>query len=125
VQPGKTEGSAFAERTRTVPYTVRTTIENRHRFALPGLVVRDAVPLAGEDTRVHVVLRKPVGLADAKESDAIAVDGNVTVSWAKGGQKVGQVVWKTGAMESGAKVALEMEFEVRGPPEMQWALRMD
>jgi hypothetical protein len=86
--------------------------------------VRDAVPLAGDNPRVRVVLRKPVGLAEAKEGEKIDIEG-ASVAWAKGGEKTGQIEWKTGAIEPGGELMLDTEFEVRAPAEMRWVLRHD
>jgi hypothetical protein len=122
-KPAQVEGGAFAEPTRTVAYAVITTIKNTHGFDLPRVVVRDSVPVAGEDKRIRVVLRKPAKLADAKEGESVSMDG-VKVSWGKHGLRDGQLEW-VAEVKSGAEVKLETEFEVRAPADSKWQLRLD
>jgi hypothetical protein len=120
--PAKVEGGAFAEQTRSVVYTTTITLRNAHSFTLPAVHVKDSLPLVGDDKRMRVVVRKPVGLADAGQG-AVEVDGGVKCMWAKkGGEKEGMVEWVAdiGARE---EVKMIMEYEVRGPVETGWALR--
>lgn len=104
-------------------YTVSTTVRNSHRFALPVLRVQDGVPLTDKASSVKVVLRRPEGLAEAKH-EKIKVDGT-EVGW-KGilGEEKGQVEWMT-KVEAGGVVKLALEWEIRGPADMQWRLASD
>jgi hypothetical protein len=128
MKPTKIEGGAYADQTRIVPYLFTTTIKNTHRFALSELVIRDSIPVAGDDKRVRVVLRKPSKLAEAKEGELVNIDGadagKTRVAWGKNGHKEGKLEWTT-KVDSGEEVKLEMEFEVRGPAEVQWQLKVD
>ncbi|KAI0327019.1 hypothetical protein GY45DRAFT_1437237 [Cubamyces sp. BRFM 1775] len=75
-QTGKTEHEPrrnFAEPQKTTTRTALTTISNKHPFDIPKLVVRDAIPLGNEDSKLTVVLRKPVGLAETKEGQDVVV----------------------------------------------------
>jgi uncharacterized protein (TIGR02231 family) len=56
------ERSAFSEQWAATMYCSRTTVTNRHPFALRELVVRDGVPVCEDEKRVSVVLRHPAGL---------------------------------------------------------------
>jgi hypothetical protein len=122
-RPAKIEGGQFAEQTKTIGYSFTITIKNTHRFTLPKLLVRDTVPVAGDDKRVRVLLRKPAALADAKEGAFVDASG-AQVCWVKNGMKDGKIEWTT-KVESGGEVKLELDFDVRGPAEMQWHLKVD
>jgi hypothetical protein len=122
-KPAKVEGGAFAEPTRTVGYVVTTTIKNTHRFDLPRVLVRDSVPVAGDDKRIRVVLQKPANLAEAKEGEKISASG-AKVMWGKNGVKEGKIEW-IAEVKSGAEVKLETEFDVRSPADSKWQLKLD
>jgi hypothetical protein len=116
-RPALVEGGASADPNRTAAYAITTTIKNPHGFDLPRVVVRDSVPVASEDKRIRVVLRKPARLTNAKESAFDSLDG-VKVSWGKHGVRDGQLGW-VAEVKSGAEVKLETEFEVRAPAESE------
>lgn len=146
VRSGKVEGGSFSEKTRIVYYTTTATIKNRHRFALLRVVVRDSIPLSGrpnafadEDNddasgvdKLRVILRKPLGLADAKDDEKVKVEASgaeeVVVRWmkkdgdGKGGEKHGKFEWLA-KVDSGATVELKLEYEIKGGAETKWALR--
>ena len=89
--------------------------------------MRDSVPLGPDAKTVKVVLRRPAGLAEAKDK-GVSVDG-AEVRWVRGGQgkggeELGQIEWEA-KVESGAEVKLELEYEVRGPADMYWNLRTE
>lgn len=115
---------SFAEATNTTIYTSKTTIHNKHAFAISDLIVRDVVPMSG-DKRVKVILRKPEGLADAR--DGVIVDlkqGGLKARWeklvdGKGGEKEGKFEW-TWKVDSGAQIKLEAEWEVKAPADVTW-----
>jgi uncharacterized protein (TIGR02231 family) len=127
---GQVEGGAFAEKFRTTTYKSKTTVRNKHRFALNMITVRDGVPLVPpEEKRTRVVLREPKGLADGKPGEEISVSEKVKVRWAKdedgkGGEKDGKVEW-IASVESGEEVTLELEYEVRGPAETTWYVKAE
>ncbi|GLB44778.1 putative protein with domain of unknown function (DUF4139) [Lyophyllum shimeji] len=83
---------AFAEPRNTTTYTTTITLRNKHAFGLEEVLVRDVVPTCDDKLpRVRVVLRKPAGLADAKDGESVSVDvsagdgtGKATVQWEKG-----------------------------------------
>ncbi|KAH9902416.1 hypothetical protein C8Q73DRAFT_670138 [Cubamyces lactineus] len=136
-QTSKTEHEPrrnFAEPQKTTTRTVLTTITNRHPFDIPKLIVRDAIPLGNEDSKLTVVLRKPVGLAETKEGQEVVVkldttgegDAKLTakVRWqdmvdGKGGEKDGLYEWVC-AIPAGKKVILEAQWDVKGPSDTQW-----
>ncbi|KDQ59016.1 hypothetical protein JAAARDRAFT_206003, partial [Jaapia argillacea MUCL 33604] len=118
--------SAFAEQFKSTTYTVTTTIRNKHRFAISELVVRDVIPLV-DDKRVKVILRKPQGLAEAKEDQEVTVkdkDKECNIRWSKvvdkkGGEKEGKYEWlcKLGANE---EINLVTEYEIKSPADVNW-----
>ncbi|KAJ8482397.1 hypothetical protein ONZ51_g5383 [Trametes cubensis] len=136
-QTSKTEHEPrrnFAEPQKTTTRTVLTTITNRHPFDIPKLVVRDAIPLGNEESKLTVVLRKPVGLAETKEGQDVVVkldmkgegDAKTTakVRWqdmvdGKGGEKDGLYEWVC-TIPAGRKVVLEAQWDVKGPSDTQW-----
>ncbi|KDQ50394.1 hypothetical protein JAAARDRAFT_42021 [Jaapia argillacea MUCL 33604] len=136
---------AFSEQFTTTGYTVLTTIENKHTFDIEGdLVVRDIIPVT-EDKQVKVVLRKPEGLAEAKEGEVVVVgsaaggkgkekeggegregngNGNVKVRWSKvkagrGGEKEGKFEWIC-AVKAGEEITLMTRYEVKAPADDQY-----
>jgi hypothetical protein len=78
-----------------------------------------------EDKRVKVILRKPEGLADAKDGEAVDLkkDG-LKVGWeklvdGKGGEKEGRFEWSW-KVDAGSQVKLEAEWEVKAPADIKW-----
>ncbi len=120
----KSSGGAFSEVTNTTTYTTTISIHNKHQFHISDLIVRDIIPTC-EDKRVKVVLRKPEGLADAKEGEWVDIGKEgLKVGWekvvdGKGGEKDGKFEWRW-KIGSGAKVKLEAEWEVNAPGEIAW-----
>ncbi|KAI9510195.1 hypothetical protein F5148DRAFT_995619 [Russula earlei] len=134
--------SAFSEQWATTTYRSRTTVTNRHPFALRALVLRDGVPVSDDEKRVSVVLRRPVGLAELEQGKELKVgreDGKGegegegesegegekrTVRWSKavdgkGGKKIGLFEWvfEVGA---GEEVTIETEWDVKAPVSLKW-----
>jgi hypothetical protein len=104
-------------------YTSLINIQNKHHFAISDLVVRDAVPVCG-DKRVKVILRKPAGLADAKDGEVVTLRDGLKVRWGavvdgKGGEKEGKMDWLWG-IEAGQKITLEAVWEVKAPADTTW-----
>ncbi|CDO75131.1 hypothetical protein BN946_scf185010.g56 [Trametes cinnabarina] len=123
----------FAEPQKTTTRTMVTTITNRHNFDIEELVVREAVPLGSENDKVHVVLRKPAGLAEAKDGQVIVdhAEGDdeeavkPKVRWTeakdgKGGEKDGLFEWIC-AIPAGKEVTLKAQWDVKSPSELDWA----
>ncbi|KAG5652604.1 hypothetical protein H0H81_004386 [Sphagnurus paluster] len=120
----KKEGGGFSEAHHTFAHRTVITVSNRHTFALPELIVRDAVPTC-DDNRARVLLRKPVGLADAKGGEEVDLGGSSgVVKWGavvdgKGGEKEGKFEWRVG-VQAKDKVVLEAEWEVKAPADTRW-----
>ncbi|KAF5391620.1 hypothetical protein D9757_002404 [Collybiopsis confluens] len=118
---------SFAESFKITTYTTTVTLHNRHTFDLKEVRVWDAVPMwtptsDGDKKRVSVVLRKPHGLADAKDGQPVAVEDvngnerdNVTVVWEK--EKEGKFYWKVG-VKAGKSEQLVLEWEVKAPTDL-------
>ena len=132
------ERSAFAEQWAATTYRSRTTVMNRHPFALRELVVRDGVPVSEDDKRVSVVLRRPAGLAELKQGEELQVgaadddredkdkdrDNTQTVRWGKvvdgkGGKKEGMLEWVV-EVEAGEELTIETEWDVKAPVSLWW-----
>ena len=123
---------SFAEPTKTTTCTAVTTVANKHQFEVSGLVVRDTVPLGNGEADIKVMLRKPDGLARAKEGEEVTVglDGDVKeakVRWAKvddgkGGEKDGMYEWVCG-IPAGGKAQLDGEWDVKAPGGLNWNVR--
>ena len=120
---------SFAEPMKTTTRFVITTVTNGHDFDIAGLVVRDAIPLGDHGSNIKVMLRKPDGLARAKEGEevTVALAGDVKggkVYWTKvekgrGGEKDGMYEWVCG-IGAGKKVQLEAEWDVKSPGNLKW-----
>ncbi|KAF5379823.1 hypothetical protein D9615_005794 [Tricholomella constricta] len=123
----KSESGAFTETTNTTTHMTKITIYNKHTFAIPELVVRDAVPTC-DDKRARIILRKPEGLADAKDGEEVDIKGEaegLRAMWGKlvdgkGGEKEGKFEWRTG-IKAKDKVMLEAQWEVKAPADSYWA----
>lgn len=120
----KSNGGAFSEVTNTTTYTTKVSIQNKHQFAITDLIVRDVIPTC-EDKRAKIILRKPLGLADAKDGESVDLKNDgLRVGWeklvdGKGGEKEGKFEWKW-KVGSGARVNVEAEWEIKVPGEFPW-----
>jgi uncharacterized protein (TIGR02231 family) len=130
------ERSAFSEQWAATMYRSRTTVTNRHPFALRELVVRDGVPVSEDEKRVSVVLRHPAGLAELEQGEEVEVgakDGGreekekgkkQTVRWSKlvdgkGGRKEGLFEWVV-EVGAGEELTIETEWDVKAPVSLRW-----
>ena len=130
------ERSAFSEQWAATTYRSRTTVMNRHPFALRALVLRDGVPVSEDERRVNVVLRHPAGLAELEQGEELKVsaeDGESegegegekrTVRWSKvvdgkGGRKEGLFEWVF-EVRAGEEVTIETEWDVKAPISLNW-----
>ncbi|OSC98497.1 hypothetical protein PYCCODRAFT_1439185 [Trametes coccinea BRFM310] len=123
----------FADPQKTTTRTMVTTIINRHNHDIPELIVRESIPLSSEEDKVNVILRKPAGLASAKDGqiilDRVETDDGQTVHakvrWTEvldgnGGEKDGLFEW-IHAIPAGKKVSFEAQWDVKSPSEARWA----
>jgi len=138
------ERSAFSEQWAATTYRSRTTVTNRHPFALRALVLRDGVPVSEDEKRVSVVLRRPEGLAELEQGEELKVgvehsgregkgegEGRAsagsekrTVRWSKvvdgkGGKKEGLFEWVV-EVGAGEEVTIETEWDVKAPVSLKW-----
>jgi len=140
------ERSAFSEQWAATTYRSRTTVTNRHPFALHELVVRDGVPVCEDEKRVSVVLRHPAGLAELEQGKELQVvakedgeregddDGDgesecagekkQRVRWCKivdgkGGKKEGLFEWVV-EVGAGEELTIETEWDVKAPVSLNW-----
>ena len=141
------ERSAFSEQWAATMYRSRTTVTNRHPFALRELVVRDGVPVCEDEKRVSVVLRHPAGLAELDQGKELQVgakadsggregdsDGEAEaeaegkkkqrVRWCKavdgkGGRKEGLFEWVV-EVGAGEELTIETEWDVKAPVSLKW-----
>ena len=114
---------------KTTTRTVTTTVANKHQFPVSPLIIRDALPVCDNGSKVKVMLRKPDGLARATAEDQVAVNvgGDVTdaiVRWTKvvngkGGEKDGMYEWVCG-VPAGKRVELEAEWDITAPASVKW-----
>jgi hypothetical protein len=119
----RSAAGTFAEAFHTTTYTSKIIIHNKHAFTISELVVRDVVPTC-EDKRVRVILRKPEGLADAKDGQVVDLKDGLKVGWekvadGKGGEKEGRFEWLW-KVDAGSQVKLEAEWEVKAPDHVKW-----
>ena len=123
---------SFAEASKTTTCTVRTTILNGHAFDVDGVVVRDVLPQGSTDAKIVVALRKPEGLALAKEGEDVFIqyvmakneEAHVIARWTKaengsGGEKDGMYEFVCG-VRAGQKATLEVEWDIKAPGNMGW-----
>jgi uncharacterized protein (TIGR02231 family) len=127
------ERSTFSEQSDTTTYRSRTTVTNRHPFALRELVVRDGVPVSSDEKRVNVVLRHPACLAELEQGDELPVGskdgggegkGKQTVRWGKqvdgkGGKKEGLFEWVV-EVGAGEELTIETEWDVKAHVFVRW-----
>ena len=94
---------------------------------VPDLEVQDVIPTC-DDKRVKVLLRKPEGLANAKDGEEVLVDkgkeDGPKIMWeklvdGKGGEKEGKFQWK-GSVKAKDKLELEAQWDVKGPADVNW-----
>ena len=139
---GRRERSAFSEQWAATMYRSRTTVTNRHPFALRELVVRDGVPLCEDEKRVSVVLRHPAGLAELEQGKELQVgekedsgregddddDGEgkkkQKVRWCKvvdgkGGKREGLFEWVV-EVGAGEELTIETEWDIKAPVSLNW-----
>ncbi|OSC98499.1 hypothetical protein PYCCODRAFT_1375112 [Trametes coccinea BRFM310] len=122
----------FAEPQKTTTRTMITTVINRHNHDIPELIVRESVPLGSEADKVSVILRKPAGLAAAKDGQVIldrveADDGEAAkakVRWTdvvdgNGGEKDGLFEW-IHAIPAGKKISFEAQWDIKSPSDVRW-----
>ena len=108
---------------------MRASILNGHTFDVQNLIVRDLVPHGDADAKISVMLRKPEGLALAKDGDEVVLEMaghgiEVKARWAKvedgkGGEKDGMFEWVCG-VGAGKKLELEAEWDVKAPGTLDW-----
>ncbi len=114
----------FAVQTRTITRTLTTTVTNGHQFEIKNLVIRDAIPLGNPFSAVSVTLRKPAGLAQAKDGDlsipvVSGAGAEVKARWSKvengrGGEKAGLYEWVVD-LSAEKNVALVAEWDIKAP----------
>ncbi|RPD54829.1 hypothetical protein L227DRAFT_580189 [Lentinus tigrinus ALCF2SS1-6] len=119
----------FAEPTKTTTQTLLTTVTNGHKFDVSDVVVRGAIPLGNDASKISVALRKPEGLARANDGEDVPVSlgedsKNVKVCWTtpkdgKGGEKDGLYEWIC-EVSAGKAIVLETEWDVKGPAKVKW-----
>ncbi|RPD54804.1 hypothetical protein L226DRAFT_616532 [Lentinus tigrinus ALCF2SS1-7] len=119
----------FAEPTQTATQTLLTTVTNGHKFDVSDVIVRGAIPLGNDASKIKVALRKPEGLARASDGENVPVSlsadsKNVKVRWTtpkdgKGGEKDGLYEWICN-VPAGKAIVLETEWDVKGPAKVKW-----
>ena len=120
---------SFAEASKTTTHTARITVLNGHTFDVDGIIVRDVLPHGDADAKILVTLRKPEGLALAKDGEEVALQMmdeslNVNARWTKvedgkGGEKDGMFEWVC-RVGSGKKLELEAEWDIKTPGALEW-----
>ncbi|KAI0788227.1 hypothetical protein C8Q74DRAFT_1349598 [Fomes fomentarius] len=108
--------------TKDVTRTLTMTVTNGHQCDIKNLVIRDAIPLGNPFSGLSVTLRKPAGLAHAKDGDlAIPVESDagaeVKARWSKvengrGGKKAGLYEWVVD-LSAEKNVALVAEWDIK------------
>ena len=143
---GRRERSAFSEQWAATMYRSRTTVTNRHPFALRELLVRDGVLLCEDEKCVSVVLRHPAGLAELEQGKELQVCANKDrgrqgrgdsdgegegegkkkqmVRWCnvvdgKGGRMDGLFEWVV-EFGAGEELTIETEWDVKAPVSLKW-----
>ena len=108
---------------------MRASILNGHTFDVQDLIVRDLVPHGDADAKISVMLRKPDGLALAKDGEEVALEvaGQgievkarcANVENGKGGEKDGMFEWVCG-VGAAKKVELKAEWDIKTPGALDW-----
>lgn len=119
----KSAGGSFVEAINTTTWTSRITVHNKHSFAIDDLIVREVVPISS-DPRVKVILRRPEGLATAKQGEFVAAEGQGgLVGWeplvdGAGGEKEGKFEWRSSVPSGTLKTSFEAEWETQAPADV-------
>lgn len=122
----RVDGGAFAEDHNITTYTQKVSIYNKHSFDINDLLVYDGVPTC-QDNRVKVILRKPEGLAEAKNGVTLDIGAKgLKVQWAdsvegKGGREDGNLRWAW-TVAGGETVTMLTEYEVKVPRGINWVI---
>ena len=91
--------------------------------------MRDLIPHGDADAKISVTLRKPEGLALAKDGEEVTLQTmsegiDVKVRWTKvedgkGGEKEGMYEWVL-AVPAGQAVTVEAQWAVKAPSNVKW-----
>lgn len=135
-QVGYEAARAFGDADKDVTiFTSRTTVRNKHPFAITRLILHDALPLVGSDDKsFKVTLKEPDHLLSASGEQEVTVqevsekwkDSKLQrkVRWGKtmdgrGGEKDGKYEWLV-PLEAGQEVTLTAVWEVRSSRGVAW-----
>jgi len=117
-------------------YITTITLHNTHPFSIDNLIIRDAVPITGDDQRIKVLLRKPTELVEAVEGVFVVVKGegvalrasaggsdgreeeSLKVKWEKEQDGLYEYLWKVGADDT---AKFETVFEVKAPADLKYS----
>ncbi|EIM92171.1 uncharacterized protein STEHIDRAFT_46411 [Stereum hirsutum FP-91666 SS1] len=120
--------SAFTEQYTTTTYISVIKVHNRHAFTIDKIVLRDALAVSDDETKVKVLLKKPQSLLDEQDSsEDQEVEGleKGIARWRdtideKGGKKDGLFEWICEGLEAGKEISLETVWDVRAPADVKW-----
>ncbi|EPQ59620.1 hypothetical protein GLOTRDRAFT_136449 [Gloeophyllum trabeum ATCC 11539] len=112
--------NAYSEQFKITTYTVETFIRNKHSFAVPELIVRDAVPhtRSGMGEKIRILLKEPAALAEAKPGVFTKLDDKGSqIRWVtKQGQEEteGTYEW-TCKLQANGEIKMVTKYEVKAP----------
>lgn len=120
--------SAFTEQYTTTTYISVIKVHNRHAFTIDKIVLRDALAVSDDETKVKVLLKKPQSLLDEQDSsEDQEVQGleKGVARWrdtvdGKGGKKDGLFEWVCEGLEAGKEISLETVWDIRAPADVKW-----
>ena len=101
--------------------TTTIKVKNAHPYALPKLVVRDAIPVAKDP--FSVILNTPKALASAEQDDQVDLKEKTHVRWSKeklASRESGLVEWVVTELESGKEKLVELAWSVECPVGGKW-----
>lgn len=111
----------FVERLWTTACTARYAVTNGHAFAIPQLVLRDALPVSANPqiaVVVNAVREKDPRAADGNSAEVVGVLGE-NVREREGREGEGLFEWVRG-VEAGQTVVLHAEWEIHTPSGVSW-----
>lgn len=127
---------AFTEQYTTTTFVSVIKVHSRHAFTIDKIVLRDALAVSDDETKVKVLLKRPQALLDEKDGETGKAESEEKgkeveglekgiVRWqeatgGKGGKKDGLFEWVCEGLEAGKEISLETEWDVRAPADVKW-----
>jgi len=111
----------FAEACERTNCSTTIKIKNTHPYAIPELVIRDAIPVGKEP--YSVILTEPKQLASVEQDGTVLLEDGLNVRWSKekpSSKDDGLVEWVISKLGSGKERTIKLEWTVECPKGVKW-----